>query len=317
MELKERTPLNLFVTAADSALGLALVRGLVAAGHKVSGLASTLEGAKAVRAQGGVAVYADLARASELRAVMAMAKADAVVNAAPAQFIDAPFTRVNFDGESLIAHTEAIVSAAKEVGAKYLIQLSYSFIYGNRHGEAASEGDKISAETPIQKAALKAERIVTKSEIPYSILRLGFVYGANSPALRALEATVRRSLPVAVDEATLNWIHQDDAAEAVRRVAEGRPANEIFNAADDVPQSSLDFLGEFCAVLGVPSPKKSFQFIARVGLSAEQLSAISMSVDCNTNKIHSQLGWTPHYATHRQGIEQVMLTWRAAEAITE
>jgi nucleoside-diphosphate-sugar epimerase len=177
-----------------------------------------------------------------------------------------------------------------------------------------TEESKINAETALQKTAQRAERAVMRSDVPYAILRLGYIFGADSPGLRALEQVMRRGLPVPVDEAVVNWVHAQDAAEAVRRVAEGRPANEIFNVADDVPQSTVDFLDAFSAVIGLPSPKKSLQFLARTGLSAEQVAAMQFGTQINTNKIFEALGWTPQFSTRRQGLEQVTLTWRAAEA---
>lgn len=314
MELQERTPLNIFVTAADSSFGLALTRALTAAGHKVSGLAATFNGASSVRAAGGVPVFADITRASEVRAVMGMSKVDVVIHAAPAEFIDAPFTRVNFDADGLIVGIDALTAAAQAVGAKYFIYLGGAYIYGDQGGHMVTEESKINAETALQKTAQRAERAVMRSDVPYAILRLGYIFGADSPGLRALEQVMRRGLPVAVDEAVVNWVHAHDAAEAVRRVAEGRPANEIFNVADDVPQSTVDFLDAFSAVIGLPSPKKSLQFLARTGLSADQVAAIQFSAQINTNKIFDTLGWTPQFATRRQGLEQVTLTWRAAEA---
>jgi nucleoside-diphosphate-sugar epimerase len=316
VELQERTPLNIFVTAADSSFGLVLTRALAAAGHKVSGLAATFNGASGVRAAGGVPVFADISRASEVRAVMSMSKVDVVIHAAPAAFLDAPFARVNLDVDNHVVQIDALTAAAKAVGAKYFVYLSGAFIYGNHNGHMVQEDAKIATDTPLQKAALRAERAVMRSGVPYAILRLGFLFGPESPAMRTLEQVLRRSLPVAVDEAVVNWVHEADAAEAIRRVAEGRPVDQIFNVADDVPQSTLDFLNEFSAIIGLPSPKKSLQFLARTGLSAEQLAAIQMGAQANTNKIFKTLGWTPHFSTRRQGLEQVTLTWRAAEAVT-
>ncbi len=315
-EMKERTPLTVFLTGASSGLGKTIAAALIKAGHKVFGLVDTTQAAHDLRGLGGVAVYADLHRASELQAVMQLAKADVVINAQPQQFNDAPFARADFDGAAYVTQCKALTVAAKAVGVKFIVHLSFAWAYGDQHGAVVDETYKPNkSENPTVKAAVDAENAILKGEVPSAVLRLGFVYGGGSAALESLGSTLRRGRFVPLDEAPVNWIHEQDAAEAVRRVAEAMPAGEIFNVVDDTPISTLEFAGQFAQALGLQAPGKGLQFLARVGLGDFTQNVAKMPVMCSNTKIKSALGWRPMYPTQKNGIEQALLVWRAAEAI--
>lgn len=315
-EMTERTPLTVFLTGASSGLGKTIAAALIKAGHKVFGLVDTTQAAHDLRGLGGVAVYADLHRASELQSVLQMAKADVVVNAQPQHFNDAPFVRVDFDGAAYVAQNKALAEAAKAVGAKFIVHLSFAWAYGDQHGAVVDESYKPNkSENAIVKAAVDGENAILKGDVPSAVLRLGFVYGGGSSALESLLTALRRGRFAAVDEAEVNWIHEHDAAEAVRRVVEAMPAGEIFNVADDTPVSTLDFAAQFAQALGLQAPGKGLQFLARMGLGEFTQTVAKLPVMCSNTKIKAALGWRPMYPTQKNGIEQALLVWRAAEAV--
>jgi len=314
-EMTERTPLTVFLTGASSGLGKTIAASLVKAGHKVFGLVDTTQAAHDLRDLGGVAVYADLQRASELQSVMQMAKADVVVNAQPQQFNDAPFVRVDFDGAAYVAQNKALAEASKAVGAKFIVHLSFAWAYGDQHGAVVDETYKPNkSEDAIVKAAVDAENAILKGDVPAAVLRLGFVYGSGSSALESLLVALRRGRFAAVDDAYVNWIHENDAAEAVRRVTEAMPAGEIFNVTDDTPVSTLDFAALVAQAMGLQAPGKGLQFLARMGLGDFTQHVAKLSVMCSNTKIKEALGWRPVYPTQKSGIDHALLLWRAAEA---
>ncbi len=314
-EMTERTPLTVFLTGASSGLGKAVAEALVKAGHKIFGLVDTTQAAHDLRALGGVAVYADLQRASELQSVMQMAKADVVVNAQPQLFNDVPFLRVEFDGVAYVAQSKALAQASRAVGVKFIVHLSFAWAYGDQHGAVVDETYKPNkSEDAIVKAAIDAENAFLKGDVPAAVLRLGFVYGSHSMALASLLKTLRRGRFAPVNEAPVNWVHEDDAAEAVRRVVEAMPKGEIFNVTDDTPVSTLDFVAEVAQAIGLQAPGKGLQFLARMGLGDFTPHVAKLPVMCSNTKIKEALGWRPVYPTQKGGIEHALLLWRAAEA---
>jgi nucleoside-diphosphate-sugar epimerase len=265
---------------------------------------------------GGVAVYADLHRAKELLAVMQMTKADVVINVEPQQYNHAPFSRVDFDGEAYLEQTKALVDAAKAINAKFFVHTSFAWAYGDQGGAVVDETRKPNrSDNPTVKAAINAENAVLKSGVPASVLRLGFVYGSGSAALESLRDTLRRGRFVALDDVEVNWIHELDAAEAVRRTAEAMPAGEIFNVVDDHPASTADFAADFAESFGLQAPGKGMQFLARMGMGDFSQGVAKLPIKASNAKIKESLGWRPSYATQKPGIEQTLLMWRAAEAV--
>lgn len=308
--------MNVFVTGATSGLGLAVVRHLVEAGHKVAGFAESTAGARDVRAAGGLPVYAELGRASELQSVIAMSKAQVIVNLTPQAINDAPFAGVRWSAEQMQDETRALVSAAQAAGVQFMIHASAAFVYGDHSGERVTElSETRTGDHAFMKSLLSAEKAVLRSGIPGAVMRLGFGYGAQSAGLQALARTLLAGRPVATADAVVNWLHHADAAEAIRRVVEARPAGETFNVVDQTPTSTADFVEAFSRAQGLNSPGRALGFLARGLLSPVQQAAMQFSVSVMTQKISRELGWQAQYPSHERGFEQILLSWRAGEGV--
>ncbi|MFW5691349.1 MAG: hypothetical protein ACOCXZ_02500, partial [Chloroflexota bacterium] len=80
---EEKSTFNVFVTEGTVPVARAVNRRLVQAGHTVTALTDGREGAAMIRKDGGLPVFADTARASEVRAMMEMARTEIVIHIAP------------------------------------------------------------------------------------------------------------------------------------------------------------------------------------------------------------------------------------------
>jgi nucleoside-diphosphate-sugar epimerase len=186
-ETTEPTRPTIFITNGTNAVGLSLVRQLVAAGYTVTaGTDLGSDGAFEIRAAGGVPVFPEMERASNLRSLMLMSKADIVVNTVLEVVNGLPQYLINWrDYLPMIEEgTQAVVAAAGQAGVKRLIHVSAAFAYGDQHGATVDESTHLDTSNPLFAAISQAEAAVLDGAIPGYVLRAGYIYGANARASR-------------------------------------------------------------------------------------------------------------------------------------
>lgn len=313
--ITERTPLRIFLTGATTPLGQALLTTLTAAGHKVIGVVPTAQGAGLVRGLGGLPAYVDISRASELESNIRMAKADVVINAASQAPNQPPVQTVEWNADSLPGNSAALAKAAASAGAKFLIHTSYAFVAGDTGGATVDETAKPNTgDNALLKATRKAENAALNGGVPACVLRMGFLYGPQSDSLTTLSDAIRQGRPVVAGDGLANWVHLADAAEAVRRAVEAQPGGEIFNIVDGHPASAADFVAAFAAALGLETSGGLPGFARRLMISQTQLDLMALSTQVSAAKAFEKLGWAAQYNTLSAGLEQTLMTWRAASA---
>jgi nucleoside-diphosphate-sugar epimerase len=316
--LTERKALSIFLTGATSPLGQVVTRKLTAAGHQVTGVAEDATRAALLRNNGGLPIYADVSRVGELKNAITFRKAEIVINLGSQFPNHIPFMKSAWDseGEVLLKNTEALVTAAAAAGATFYLHTSYAFVYGDRHGAWVDETSRPEpGDQPFLKAALHAEKKALSAAIPACVLRLGYLYGAEVTELHELTDTLLGARLPATSEGYANWIDLGDAAEAIRRAAEARIAGGIYNIVDSAPASSHDFLKHFATALGLQSGTGMPAFLERFLPAAPQIGLPGISVRAKNARAIADLGWTPRFNDHIAGIEDTLLSWRAAEAV--
>ncbi|MBC7812114.1 MAG: hypothetical protein H7175_13250, partial [Burkholderiales bacterium] len=114
--------------------------------------------------------------------------------------------------------------------------------------------------------------------------------------------------------ASASWVYQEDLALAAVLAAELQPAGEIFNVADNQPASLEQFISQFAAVLGYagkPGRVSSFGESRMTGKNWRTL--VGQSTQVSSGKAQEKLGWKLKAPSFREGIEQTLLAWRAAD----
>ncbi|MBC8171390.1 MAG: NAD-dependent epimerase/dehydratase family protein, partial [Anaerolineae bacterium] len=264
--LTERQPLSIFLTGAASPLGQVLTRKLIAAGHQVVGLTPTATLGALIRANGALPVYADPARAAELKNAMTLRKTDVVIHIASQTANHVPARQVVWDSEaqSMVRDTEVLTEAAAGAGVKFFVHTSYAFVYGDHHGAWVDETTRPEPhDHALLKAALTAEKKALNAAVPGCVLRLGYLYGAEVDGLHDLVNTLRAGRSAGSDAGYASWVSLVDAAEALRRAAEAQIAGGIYNIVDDTPASSADFLKHFAGALGLQLPDGLPKFLTQ------------------------------------------------------
>jgi nucleoside-diphosphate-sugar epimerase len=311
--LTERKALSIVVTGASRGPGLAVVRKLASAGHKVAGVAGSNADAAAVRAAGGLPVFADETRGSELTSLVKMTKADVVVDLAR-QDLNQTLRNGAWNASELIARANAVAQAARDGGAKFLVATSYAFVYGDTHGHEVSEADKPETNGhPLLKAVVKAEKTALNGGVPACVLRLGYLYGAHMSQMQEATHALRQGRPVPTGSGLANYLYDEDAAEAIRRAVEAQPAGEIINVTDGHPVTSANFLAAVASTMGIRAPGALPGFLNGFLSGSPLKDLFGLSSRVNIAKAEQVLGWTPRYSLNA-GLSDTFLSMRAEAA---
>jgi nucleoside-diphosphate-sugar epimerase len=313
--------LSIFLTAATSSLGREATRQLVTRGHRVTGLTDSSDGATLLRKDGALPAYSDPFRAGELKSIIKMAAADVVVHLLPQEAN--LFAHKGLDAAKLkrtiTESTAALLEAAADAGVKFVVFPSFTYVYGNRHGEWVDETAS-AGRGEFAGAAAQAENKVLHGTVPAVVLRAGTLYGAYDSGLHALgDAALRgRSVYQGDPHAFQNWIHEADLAKAIVLAAEQQPAGQVFNIVDDTPTHAADFAGYVATSLGMPAPAPLSvpQFALERMTNPVQRELLNVSVRAKNGKAKEQLGWTPRYASFRPGVDQALMIWRAESVVS-
>ncbi len=302
-EIVSSESFTVFITGVITPVGQALTHLLKAQGHNVIGTVSSSRQAEELRAIGGTPAYPDLYRAGELRSVIAGTGAKIVVNLAPQAPNHPPQIDANWDLQIAEA-ASALAQASAEAGVEYLVHTSYAFADGQT-GEESAEA------RPFLKAVRAAERAVLESPVPSCVLRFGTVYGAESPELLQLIATIKAGRAVHPGFAhKTHWLYATDAAEAINAALHTRPAVETLTVTDDHPASAVEFLQYFCQTQGLLTPDKP-RIAVRRPFSKLHEALQHLHYEAGNAAAKEELNWSPRFADYKQGIDDLLISWRA------
>lgn len=236
--------MKILVTGTRGFVGAALERRLRAAGHDV---------VSAVRRRELAAheVFLDLGATEPIDGLPA--DVEAIVHSAAilgAGRFSRETMRVNAGG------TRRLLAWARKAGVAHFVQVSSIGAYGAQCVGEDRREDTGLCWFPLMPAYLRskaqAERHVRAAGVPYTILRLPGVFGANdtvvTPAI--VPALLRSAVPrISRRDPRVStlWVH--NAAEVVAAVLARGPSNEAFNVTDGETRWA-EFVGAFATALG-------------------------------------------------------------------
>jgi nucleoside-diphosphate-sugar epimerase len=141
------------------------------------------------------------------------------------------------------------------------------------------------------------------------VLRYGGFYGPGTTTSLAADAQMavpirKRRLPILGDGGgVFSHIHIDDAA-AATAVAVERGRAGVYNIVDDEPAPVREWLPVLANALGAKPPRHIPRWLGRV-LAGETATIMMTDAKGASNaKAKRELGWTPRYASWRQGFAQ-------------
>ena len=303
--------MRVFVAGASGAIGSRLVPQLVERGHEVIGTSRSPSNGERLRALGAQPVTLDLLDAPAVRAAVLAAAPDAIVHQATAladvrfsRSLDrsfGPTNRLRMEG------TDALLAAGREAGVGRFVAQSFASMRYAREGgmvkteEAPLDTDPV-AGTHASVAAMRYldETVAAAGGIA---LRYGLFYGASNDGL--IDPVRKRQFPIVGDGGGFaSFIHLDDAAAATVLALE-RGGAGIYNVVDDDPAPVREWLPVLASALGADPPRRVPRWLARLFAGSAAVMMGTDSRGASNAKARAELGWTPRFASWRQGFAAV------------
>jgi 2-alkyl-3-oxoalkanoate reductase len=291
---------RIFVAGASGVIGRRLLPLLADAGHEVTGMTRSEEGAAAVREAGAEAAVCDVFDEPALGAAMAGARPEVVVH----QLTALP-ERLNYRDKGLYAATNRLrgegtrilLRAAEAAGARRMVVQSVAFV-----GEDTDPSTMMGASNA---TILAMERAVTGStEVEGVVLRYGFFYGPGTHygehGSIAEDVRKRRYPVVGRGDWVTPFVHVDDAAEAtVAAVERGSPG--VYDVVDDEPAAMREWVPAYAEALGAKKPLRAPVWLARLMVGTEAVQAAARMKPRSNERAKAELGWEPRWPSWRRG----------------
>ncbi len=306
--------MNIFVTGATGVLGRATVPLLVAAGHRVDGLARSPENDAVLRRLGATPVRADLFDTDALReamtghdAVLHLATRIPPTSKAGRRSAWRENDRIRREG------TDNLVEAARATGVGAVVYPSIAYVY-------PGSGDRwIDAETTpaephtLLQSTLDAEAAVARfagDDRRGIALRLGTLYGPESPAAVELLRYARRGIAAfpGPDDAYLPMIWVQDAAAALVAALAHAPSG-VYDVVDDDPLTRGELFAAMARSVGRPRLHRLPGVLIRL-LAGVAADLLSRSQRVSNRRFRAITDWSPSVPNARVGWARIADTGR-------
>lgn len=298
--------MNVFLAGGSGAIGVPLVRQLIAGGHKVTSLTRSAANASMLRGLGATPAIADALDGDALRAAVVAARPTHVIHELTAlpkggarnarDLI--PTNRLRIEG------TRHLIAAALAAGARRFIGGSFAPLGRSSAGVAAGADDAVTAIRSMESQILEASH---SGAIEGVVLRYGLFYGPENPSTVQMLAFVRRRfLPIIRgDHGQLPFIHVDDAASATVAALDHGPAGSTYDIVDNQAVSISEFLQTMALAAGARRPIAIPSWLLRLG-APYMARLVALRVPLSNEKARAELGWRPAFPTVREGLRQTL-----------
>jgi nucleoside-diphosphate-sugar epimerase len=314
--------MKVLIAGATGALGVPLVRALIASGHQVLGITRTPGKSSLLTTLGAQPIVADVMDRENLLRAVSGQRADAVVHALTALPKNGPMRhRDMYQTDALRdVGTTHLLAAAREVGARKIVVESHAIGYG-----FGNWGDMLLTEeqpfAPLGRGSALEQHLAGLRSMEQQIfeatsagwiegvsLRYGSFYGPESTA-PLIGLLRRRSLPLPSGGQTfMSWIYLEDAAAAIVAALEHARAGQAYNIVDNEPVRWHDFMTELARAGGAPAPWSIPGWVLRPVAPFAEIVMAETSIRVSNTRARSELDWVPGVPTYREGIQRIVQT---------
>jgi nucleoside-diphosphate-sugar epimerase len=297
--------MNIFLAGGSGAIGIPLVRALVAAGHQVTALTRSSGNQEVLRALGATPAVADALDREALIAAVAAARPTHVIHeltalpkGGPRKASDLAATnRLRIDG------TRNLLDAATRSAARRFLVGSFGILSPRGSADAASGDEAAAAVQSMESQVLDATK---RGAIEGVILRYGMFYGLETAStVTMIEMVRKRRLPVVRGDAgQLPLIHIEDAVSATVAALDRAPAGAVYDIVDDHAVSMTEIVNTIAAYSGSPAPYRVPAWLPRL-VAPYMARMMSIQMPLSNAKARAELGWRPKYSSMREGLAQI------------
>jgi nucleoside-diphosphate-sugar epimerase len=260
--------MKIFVAGGTGAIGRPTLDQLLARGHNVVALTRTQERAQSLAAQGIEPAIADVFDPESVKAAIAHAQPEVVIEQLTA--LPRTYTRESMNATAALntrirsEGSANVLAAAKAAGVRRFLKQSMAF-WGIPGTGLADEETPLSVDASPAVAA--DARLVTETErrllqtpnLEGIALRYGFFYGPGTwfnPDGDVGQQVRQQQFPIVGNgDGVWSWIHIEDAA--IATVAAAEQGNRgVYLIVDDQPLAVRDWLSAFARSLNAPPPPR-------------------------------------------------------------
>ena len=298
--------MNVFIAGGSGAIGLPLVRELVAAGHQVTALTRSASKAEMLRAHGAGPAVADAIDAAALRRVVVAAHPTHVIHqltalpqAGPKSAKElAPTNRLRIEG------TRNLIDSAAAAGVKRFVVGSFAPLAAATPGSPSQVDEATEAIRSMESQVLDAN---ARHLFEGIILRYGLFYGAENAMTKQLIALARRRMLPTVrgDQGLLPPIHLEDAASATVAALEHGTPGSIYDIVDDHPVSMSEMARTIAETVGAKKPFAIPSWLPKL-FAPYMAQVLSLRLPLSNARARAELGWRPMYPTIREGYSEAL-----------
>jgi 2-alkyl-3-oxoalkanoate reductase len=297
--------MNVFIAGGSGAIGVPLVRKLVAAGHQVTALTRSASKADMVRALGATPSIADALDAAALRRVVVAAHPTHVIHqltalpqSGPKSAKElAPTNRLRIEG------TRNLIDAAAAAGVKRLVVGSFAPLAVSS-GVPSQTDEAAEAIQSMESQVLEAN---ARHLVEGIVLRYGLFYGPENAMTKQMIALARRRMLPAFrgDQGLLPPIHLEDAASATIAALEHGTPGSVYDIVDDHPVSMSELARTIAETVGARKPFAIPLWVPKL-LAPYMAQVLSVRLPLSNAKARAELGWRPMYPTIREGYSDAL-----------
>lgn len=299
--------MRIFITGATGYVGSAIAGELLDNGHEVIGLTSSDERAAGLEERGARPVVGALGDPGTWRPAAARAEG----------FVHAGF---DYGAESPVAvdaaAIDAILSAAGEgSGPRVFAYTSGVWVLGETGDRPVDEETPLRDPFPIVAWRPAHEETVLRASgrTAAAVVRPGVVYGgARGLIAPFFETAQEEGAAVYLGEGAnrMALVHRDDNARLYRAILERR-AGGLFHSVDGSPMTMADVARAASEAAGAGGAVRSRPLEEAREEMGPVADALCLDQVVAAPRSRAELGWTPRYASFREGAEAAYEEWRA------